>query len=1363
MARGSRLTRPFNAGLIAPLISTGIIGIKPSITFPDVTLLESASVGSTVAALSILNPIGLWSFTKTADPDGKFSVASNGNVTLAAVLDYETKTSHTFSVAATNGLLTLNFTGTVNVSNVLEGTLAPTTANMVLGAAAGTVVATVSGLDAGANETVTGVNDTRFVIASGNRVVASATPTTAAGTINLTVTTSAGRQLALAVTVAAAASGALTMTNRTVLASSASGTAIDAVSGLRSGSILSLPTVTSLLSVSGANVAKGTRSHRAGYFTRIFRDTATDGSTIDTPITFKTPRESKTVVDFENLATTAGWAYTSGAEAKFTPDTLWNTSGRQSLNIAQPAAAANQTLAATRTLDEDLAWGLDEIYTVDFNNKGVDSPSNISVRFVGASGNGPWINVSTIGDIRRGVQPFTFTGRDMTANSSSLPDAFTGPVKKVVFVAGGAGGTNGWSVSFDNFRRVKKVPGPLMLGMDDAFAAFADLVRRCVTNGLRPPYKSLFAGNLDKNNASTPLLKALRLQQLCGYNKLCESVGAGTYAQVETDPATAANVSFKVGGTGFDANNYVKLQKQETDGSWTDMVSITSVTGTTAAAATSVAAGQIQPRQPLRHVIVGAPVITYEIVENTFAAYQPKDRDYTIGGMSTLTVAGTGLSASNSVTLQKRNDDGTWSDLATVTAAGTTRLNIPVWSLLRVVVAGSATGVTVTLRADLGAEVINHTVNHPLVGLHTLYNKIYADTSGTDAVKAAAAEAAIVAEVEGCRAYAEGKGATVKNYYTSSGSVAATPTDTVMPATGVDISTRTLPNGRACKSSMFHMILPGGDFNTGVLSALRKTGMRLITSINPAEFGAWDGFVMPTIAPRRSFNWASSDAANIRAALRWLQRVANTGQMADAFWHDLGGADYLTPNPDGVMELRKTSIGTQPWAFDKLWNGWVDTDGVTPLKGILQLMAEGALISSGKTEAIEGATVQPLPNVGFNMAGGDFSTTDPKDDFSEYKNVATPERDPVSGQALRGNGQWYVWPKKVDIDYVADRAANLIRIPFRYHHLWNVDPSMDPTLDTVRVYDHAQLKIACDAAEARGMTIVVDDHNYGYKSFKADPGSTTASDHDADKFYQDTAADRTLLAERAKRIATFFKDYTRVRYTPMNEPTGKANAPSTVGLYNLYQVYMDAVRTVDTNPLHVFQLNANHYASPDAYTKVFTGQTSSSATEFLRLVDSTGAKPISELHPYIDADTRNGGANIASSHPGKEENPVIVDFADSPATFTYNGTTYSYAAVAQDATNHARQFGYKLYAGEYAVKSEEPVFVNEGRRLHRFFVDNRDVWDGAAYWGAGPWWPKPNDPVTGAQKVFSPLPMDRTSTVHRGAMDMLSEFMPVVA
>ncbi|MDA8607278.1 cadherin domain-containing protein [Gammaproteobacteria bacterium] len=90
---------------------------------------ENISTGTSIMTASASGAEGTVSYSIT-DSDNKFTInSSTGEVTLANALDYETKTSHTFTVTATDGVTTVSEEFTLNVTDMTINTLAVTLAN----------------------------------------------------------------------------------------------------------------------------------------------------------------------------------------------------------------------------------------------------------------------------------------------------------------------------------------------------------------------------------------------------------------------------------------------------------------------------------------------------------------------------------------------------------------------------------------------------------------------------------------------------------------------------------------------------------------------------------------------------------------------------------------------------------------------------------------------------------------------------------------------------------------------------------------------------------------------------------------------------------------------------------------------------------------------------------------------------------------------------------------------------------------------------------------------------------------------------------------------------------------------------------
>lgn len=179
----------------------GAGSLDPELELSATAIDEGATTGRVVGALSVSNGSGPYTYSITADPDSKFAI-SGSNLVTSAALDYETKTSHNVTVEADNGVDDpVSQAFVIQVNNVIEGTLAPTTAAFETSASSGSVIATVTGLDAGANEVIASVTPNDGRLAFNDTQVLKGLSASSAGVINAVITTSAGRTLNMAITV----------------------------------------------------------------------------------------------------------------------------------------------------------------------------------------------------------------------------------------------------------------------------------------------------------------------------------------------------------------------------------------------------------------------------------------------------------------------------------------------------------------------------------------------------------------------------------------------------------------------------------------------------------------------------------------------------------------------------------------------------------------------------------------------------------------------------------------------------------------------------------------------------------------------------------------------------------------------------------------------------------------------------------------------------------------------------------------------------------------------------------------------------------------------------------------------------------
>jgi hypothetical protein len=161
---------------------------------------ENISTGTSIMTASASGAEGTVSYSIT-DSDNKFTInSSTGEVTLANALDYETKTSHTFTVTATDGVTTVTEEFTLNVTDMTINTLAVTLANsgaaLAESSSSGTSVGS-SSISNPDSETVSyslsGTGSSNFAVDSSGNVTTNATlDFETAQSYSLTLTATAG-------------------------------------------------------------------------------------------------------------------------------------------------------------------------------------------------------------------------------------------------------------------------------------------------------------------------------------------------------------------------------------------------------------------------------------------------------------------------------------------------------------------------------------------------------------------------------------------------------------------------------------------------------------------------------------------------------------------------------------------------------------------------------------------------------------------------------------------------------------------------------------------------------------------------------------------------------------------------------------------------------------------------------------------------------------------------------------------------------------------------------------------------------------------------------------------------------------------
>src|SRR3954467_7832434 len=73
-------------------------------------------------------------------------------------------------------------------------------------------------------------------------------------------------------------------------------------------------------------------------------------------------------------------------------------------------------------------------------------------------------------------------------------------------------------------------------------------------------------------------------------------------------------------------------------------------------------------------------------------------------------------------------------------------------------------------------------------------------------------------------------------------------------------------------------------------------------------------------------------------------------------------------------------------------------------------------------------------------------------------------------------GSDYIFPSNTEIDYYAAKGMDVIRVPFQWERM---QPSLNGALNSAEV---ARYKAVVDYANAKGISVVIDPHDYGTRT-----------------------------------------------------------------------------------------------------------------------------------------------------------------------------------------------------------------------------------------------------------------------------------------
>jgi endoglucanase len=285
-------------------------------------------------------------------------------------------------------------------------------------------------------------------------------------------------------------------------------------------------------------------------------------------------------------------------------------------------------------------------------------------------------------------------------------------------------------------------------------------------------------------------------------------------------------------------------------------------------------------------------------------------------------------------------------------------------------------------------------------------------------------------------------------------------------------------------------------------------------------------------------------------------------------------------------------------------------------------------------------SAQPLQYTGTNISGGEFGH-------------------PKQGEALV-YGKKFIYPSEKEYRYFASKGMNIIRVPFRWEIL---QPELRKELVPAEL---KRLKETVDAGTTKGLTIILDPHNYAryYGKVIGDPEVSNEA-----------------FADFWGRLAVTFKDNPRVWFGLMNEP----NKMPTQQWLDAANAAVAAIRK--TGAKQMILVPGNSWSGAHSWVKA--------GNDLLLQIKDPAKNYAFEAHQYLDSDSSGTHPEVVSATIGSERLRGFVEWC--------------------------RKNKQRGFLGEFGVAANDTGKAALQDMLASMERD-RDVWLGYTWWSAGAWW-----------------------------------------
>lgn len=274
-------------------------------------------------------------------------------------------------------------------------------------------------------------------------------------------------------------------------------------------------------------------------------------------------------------------------------------------------------------------------------------------------------------------------------------------------------------------------------------------------------------------------------------------------------------------------------------------------------------------------------------------------------------------------------------------------------------------------------------------------------------------------------------------------------------------------------------------------------------------------------------------------------------------------------------------------------------------------------------------------------------------------------------------GKDFVYPTVASTAYYQAKGMNLMRVGFRWERL---QPRLNGEFDAAEL---ARLREFVDGTTARGLSVLLDPHNYA--AYRVKPGTNEAGKAD-EKPLGTPEVPIAAFADLWRRLALQFKDNPRVLFGLVNEP----HSLPTETWASAAQAAIDAIRA--TGASNVVAVPGNGWTGAWTWHQSWYGTPNA---EVMGRVKDPAGRLLYEVHQYFDKD-------------GSGTNPACV----SPTIGVER---------LKGFTEWLRRHGHRGLLGEIGGGAN-PVCEQAVDGALKHLQANADVWAGWLWWAGGPLW-----------------------------------------